>query len=199
MSEGHTTVSTSWLISQLINFVNSRDELRACGSGRKSAIPFSSRIGPGRRDNADRWVPKHVCSKPAVSRLVLIDKTTVGAPYSPSSERKRSCPDIVCIMSKVDSFCIFRFRGAAIAGETSMVNWRFISSPGRRNPCKSHDLEDISASYPVLLPSWSRSSANEDLYSESDPFVLSQTSGPSCDVRIGELRSRGKKQNAAGT
>lgn len=108
-----------------------------------------------------------------MSRLVLRDKTMVGAPYSPSSERKWSCPDIVCIMSKVDSFCIFRFRGAAIAGETSMVNWRFISSPGRRNPCKPHDSEDIGTLYVVLLPSWSRSSANGDLYSESYHFFLS--------------------------
>ena len=66
----------------------------------------------------------------------------------------------------------------------------------KKEPLQTHDSEDIGALYVVLLQSWSRSSANGDLYSESYLFVLSQTS---CDVRIGELRSRGKKRNAAGT
>ena len=66
---------------------------------------------------------------------LFLGKSTAGVPYSPLSEMKRSCPNIVCIISKVDSFCIFRFRGAAIAGYTSIVNWTFVSSPGRRNPC----------------------------------------------------------------
>jgi hypothetical protein len=67
-------------------------------------------------------------------------KTRTGAPvavpYSPSTERKRSCPNKVCMISKVDSFCIFKFRGPAIALETNIVSWRVFFSSGRRRPWK---------------------------------------------------------------
>ena len=51
-------------------------------------------------------------------------------------EKKRSCPNNVCMISKVDSLSILKFRGAAIVLKTSMVNWSVFSSPGRRRPFK---------------------------------------------------------------
>ena len=60
----------------------------------------------------------------------------VAVPYSPSRERKRSWPNNVCTMSNVNSFCVPKFRGAAIVWETKIVSWSIFSSPGRRNPCE---------------------------------------------------------------
>ena len=38
------------------------------------------------------------------------------------------------MMSKVDSLCILKFKGAAIVLETNMVSWSDFASPGRRRP-----------------------------------------------------------------
>jgi hypothetical protein len=56
------------------------------------------------------------------SRFHLKRELQWPAPYSPPTEKKRSCPNNVCMMSKVDSLSILKFRGAAIVLETNMVS-----------------------------------------------------------------------------